>query len=165
MCWCDCLTQSSWWILFNRNWQELNSLAPIGGPLLLVFLLPPNSGPKSRLKLSLSCYMIRFCTMIKKYYVPLLRKGKLFPATCKHNCYFPWVCTYMCVNWWSSNFFPQSEKRRPASLVRNLLRSFTWKFGSLHYFESLLYHSIYKTQQVDWLLWRFNKNMRKGSQG
>lgn len=83
VCWCDCLTQSSWWILFNANWQQLNSLAPFGGPLLLVFLLPLTSGPTSRL--SLLCYMPDlgfFFYYYQKGFCPSFRKGKSISSLC-----------------------------------------------------------------------------------
>lgn len=46
VCWCDCLNQSSRWVLFNRNWQQFSR------PLLLVLFSPPNAVPTSRLKRS-----------------------------------------------------------------------------------------------------------------
>lgn len=86
--WCDCLTQSSWWVLFNGNWQQLNSLAPFGRPLLLVLFSPPNSGPTSKFKPSPLCYMsdLLLSTVIKKYFPPLLRKGKYFQSS-PHRLY------------------------------------------------------------------------------
>lgn len=75
VCWCDCLTQSLCWIAFNGNWQQLNSLAPFAGPLLLVppppplWLLAQHQGSRS-------CKMPGFFLLLRSKSILFLFRGR-----------------------------------------------------------------------------------------
>lgn len=114
---CVCLARSLWWVRFNGIWQQLNSLAPFGGPLfILCFFCLPNSGPTSRL--SPLCY--RFSVIKKRFFFTILYKGKVFPlpVRLKPKCLLALcLCMYVCK--WSGEVStsPQPVKRSWASLV------------------------------------------------
>lgn len=98
-----------------------NSWAAFGGPLLLVFLLPPISGSTSRPELSPQCYRVASFLWWSKRRLPLLKKrGKVFPGSAPWKQNFPCACARTCAKCWSFNFF-SSVKRRSPSLLRNLL--------------------------------------------
>lgn len=100
VCLSDCLTQSSRWIVFNGNWQQLNSLAPFGGPLLLVFFFYLNSWPSIKALTLVRCQVFSFFfSLLRSKSVLFLFKGeKSNSSLCRmeNNGYFPRVFACMC---------------------------------------------------------------------
>lgn len=133
VCWCDCLTQPSRWISFNGNWQQLNSLAPFGGPLLLVFLLPPTPGPASRLSLVLDARFLFFFALLWSKSVLFLFKGEKSISSLRrmeNNGYFPRVFACMCAKRAevSTSSFTQTREGHSLCTIHSVKCSSEWSF-------------------------------------
>lgn len=116
VCWSDCLTQSSRWIVFNGNWQQLNSLAPFGGPLLLVFFFYLNSWPSIKALTHVRCQVFFFFLLYydQKAFCFSLRERKVIPVFAGWKIMVIFLeSLHACVQKksWSINFFPHPDKR------------------------------------------------------